>query len=102
MLRQAEEAEWELVRIQPRSAYADAHARGIGSRRLQLLIFPSFETASVSEAREGREWQVIRPLVVETEPALRVVRHAAVAFPSAALAAISSGWPPSRCPSGRT
>ncbi len=64
MLRQAEEAEWELVRTQPRSAYADAHARGIGLRRLQLLVLPSFEPASVWEVRQGREWQLVRPRVI--------------------------------------
>lgn len=86
-LRQLEEAEWELVRTQPRSAYADAHARGTGLRRLQLLILPSFETASVWEVRQGREWQLIRPRIVETEPALLVVGHEVVPFSSAALAA---------------
>jgi hypothetical protein len=88
MLRQAEEAEWELVRTQPRSAYADARARGIGLRRLQLIVAPpSFEEVSVWEVRQGREWQLICPRIVEIEPALRVVGHEVVPFPSAALAA---------------
>jgi hypothetical protein len=86
-LRQVEEAEWELVRTQPRSAYADAHARGIGLRRMQLIVAPSFEEVSVWEVRQGREWQLICPRVVETEPALRVVGHEVLSFPSDALAA---------------
>jgi hypothetical protein len=69
-LRQADEAEWELVRTKPRSAYADAHARGIGLRRMQLIVAPSFEDVSVWEVRQGREWQLICPKVVETEPVL--------------------------------
>jgi hypothetical protein len=86
-LRQAEEAEWELVGTQPRSAYADVHARGIGLRRMQLIVAPSFAEVWVWEVRQGREWQLICPRVVETEPALRVVGHEVLSFPSGALAA---------------
>jgi len=87
MLRQAEEAEWELVRSQPRSIYADAHARGIGLRRLQLIVAPSFEEVSVWEIRQGRTWQLVRPRVVENKPELRVVGHEVMPFSSEALAA---------------
>ncbi|QEG26386.1 hypothetical protein GobsT_11250 [Gemmata obscuriglobus] len=47
MLRQADEADWARVRTQPRPAYSDPHARGIGMRRLQLIVSPSFEMPSV-------------------------------------------------------
>lgn len=87
MLRQAEEARWERVRTEPRPVHADAHARGIGMRRLQLVIAPSFEPAAVWEVRQGREWQLVRPRVVGTEPELLVVGHEVVPFASAALAA---------------
>lgn len=86
-LRQAEEAEWELIRTQPRSAYDDAHARGIGLRRMQLIVAPSFEQMSVWEVRQGRDWQLICPRVVEAEPALLVIGHEVVPFASDALAA---------------
>jgi hypothetical protein len=54
---------------------------------MQLIVAPSFEEVSVWEVRQGREWQLICPRVVETEPALRVVGHEVVPFPSDALAA---------------
>ncbi|HKB03675.1 MAG TPA: hypothetical protein VKD90_15735 [Gemmataceae bacterium] len=87
MLRQAEEAEWERVRTEPRPAHADPHARGIGVRRLHLIVAPSFDPSSVWDVRQGREWQLVRPRVVATEPKLLVVGHDVVPFPSAALAA---------------
>lgn len=86
MLRKAEEAEWERVRTEPRSVHADAHARGIGMRRLQLVVAPSFEPVVVWEVRQGREWQLVRPRVVGTEPELLVVGHEVVPIESAALA----------------
>jgi hypothetical protein len=93
MLRQADEADWERVRTEPRPAHSDPHARGIGVRRLQLIIAPSFEPASVWDVRQvwdvqrGNEWQLVRPRVVETEPALLVVGHDVVPLPSATVAA---------------
>jgi hypothetical protein len=67
--------------------YADVHIRGIGLRRLQIIAAPSFQTVSVWELRQSREWQLICPRVVETEPALLVVGYQVVPFPSSALAA---------------
>lgn len=93
MLRQADEADWERVRTQPRPADSNAHARGIGMRRLQLIISPSFEPASVWDVRQvwdaqrGREWQLIRPRVVTMEPALLVTGHDVLPLPSATVAA---------------
>jgi len=86
MLRQAEEADWERVRTQPRPARSDPHARGVGRRRLQLIVAPSFEQAWVWDVRQSREWQLIRPQVVVTEAELMVVGHDVVPFAPAALA----------------
>ena len=86
-LRQAEEAERERVRTEPRPAHCDVHARGIGMRRMQLIVAPSFEEGSVWEVRQGREWQLIRPRVVGTQPGLLLVGHDVVPFSSASLAA---------------
>jgi hypothetical protein len=83
MLRQAEEANWERVRTEPRPARCDVHARGIGLRRLQLIVGQSSEW----EVRQGQEWQLIRPRVVATAPELTVLGHAVVPFVSSALAA---------------
>ena len=84
---QADKADWDKVRTQPRLVHADAHARGIGCRRLQLIVAPSFEEISVWEVRQSSEWQLIRPKVVETEPALMVTGHEVVPFVSASLVA---------------
>jgi hypothetical protein len=86
-LQQAEKADWERVRTEPRPAHHDVHARGIGVRRLQLIIAPSFEEVSVWEVRQGQEWQLVRPRVIETQPALLLVGHEVIPFASAALAA---------------
>jgi hypothetical protein len=85
-LQQAEEADWERVRTEPRPAHGDVHARGVGVRRLQLIVAPSFEDVSVWEVRQGREWQLIRPRVVAMRPTLLLVGHEVVPFASAALA----------------
>ena len=86
-LRQAEQADWDRIHTDPRPAHRDVHAHGIGVRRLQLIVAPSFEEASVWEVRQGREWQLIRPRVVETQPELLLVGHEIVPFASSALAA---------------
>lgn len=86
MLRQADQAEWERVRTEPRPVHQDAHACGIGMRRLQLIVAPSFEEVSVWEVRQACEWQLIRPRVVKREPALLVVGHDVVPFASSSLA----------------
>jgi hypothetical protein len=93
MMRQADEAAWKRVRTQPRPARSAPVARGIGVRRLQLIVLPSFKQASVWDVRQvwaperGQEWQLIRPRVIATLPELLVVGHDSVAIPSAALAA---------------
>ena len=92
MLERSKEADWERVRTQPRPAHSQPHARGIGVRRLQLIVCPSFELASVWDvwqvraAERGQEWQLIRPRVVESDPVLQVVGHDLVPLPSAVLA----------------
>lgn len=86
MRQQVEEADWERVRTEPRPASRDVHARDIGQRRLQLIVAPSFEPASAWEVRQGREWQLFQPRVVETWPEVMLVGYAPIAFASAALA----------------
>ncbi len=85
MLRQAEEATWERIRNEPRPVHEDVG--GIGPRRLQLIVAPSFEDVAVWEVRQAGEWRLVHPRVVETTPVLRVVGHDLVPFASSALAA---------------
>jgi hypothetical protein len=69
MLRQAEEADWARVRTEPRPAHCDVHARGIGARRLQLIVAPSFEEVSVWEMRQGQMLAFKDCFVVGSHPA---------------------------------
>ncbi|HZZ80816.1 MAG TPA: hypothetical protein VFE62_20100 [Gemmataceae bacterium] len=85
MLRQTDEAAWDAVLTKPRPAHSEPHARGIGLRRLLLIIAPSFETASVWDVRQGQEWQLVRPNVSQSEPTLMVVGHDIVSIPSSVL-----------------
>lgn len=92
MMLRSDEADWERVRTQPRPARSQPHARGIGVRRAQLIVSPSFELVSVWDmwqmrnAERGQEWQLIHPRVVESEPVLQVVGHDPVPMPSAVMA----------------
>ena len=87
MLQQAEETDCERIRTEPRPATRDVHARGIGRRRLQLIVAPSFKEASAWEVRQGQHWQLTRSRVVETWPDILLVGYEPVPFESAALAA---------------
>jgi hypothetical protein len=86
MLQQADEADWKRVRTEVRPVTCDVSARGIGIRRLQLIVRPSFDEPRVWEVREGQEWSLHHPRVIESAPELRVVGYDAVPFPSAQLA----------------
>lgn len=85
-LQLSEEAAWNRVRTEPRLVRDHVHARGIGLRRLQLIVTPSFENVSVWEIWQAHEWQLIHPRVVEIEPDLRVVGHDRVPLASTLLA----------------
>lgn len=89
MLQQADDAEWERVRTEPRPIHSHPHARGIGTRRLQLVVMPSFEEPSIWElwVRPSREWQLVRPRVVQSEPPVLLVGNDALPFSSSAVAA---------------
>lgn len=53
MLDQICEAEW--ARVKTRLAIDDVHARGIGMRRLQLVICPSFDPGKAWEVRQLKD-----------------------------------------------
>lgn len=65
MLQKEEEALWERICNEPRPATSDVHARGIGIRRIQLIVYSSFEQAFVWDVRQGLEgWRLFRPRVL--------------------------------------
>jgi hypothetical protein len=69
MKKQEDEAAWTLAITQPRPATADVHARGIGFRRLQLIVCPCFAEARAWEVRQLQsEWSLFRSEVVSEVP----------------------------------
>ena len=84
---QADAADWERVRTEVRPAAADVHARGIGGRRLQLIVCPSFGEPRAWEVREGPGgWGLFRSRVVAPWPAVQLAGYDLVPIDPAALA----------------
>jgi hypothetical protein len=89
MMQQEAAADWDRVVNQPRSAIADVHARGIGHRRLQLIVCPSFESAMGWEVRQlDEEWSSFRSDVVSDWPIIELVGYDRVAIDSDVLASL--------------
>jgi hypothetical protein len=83
MLQKEQDALWERIRTEPRPAASDVYAYGIGIRRIQLIVWPSFEEAFVWDVREGPEsWRLFRPNVLDSSIGLVVVGYDAVPIES--------------------
>ncbi len=92
VLKAEDDAAWRRVRDEPRLAFDDVHARGIGQRRLQLLCLPSFHSPVCFEIRQaGAEWRLFSSRVAEQWPTLRLVGYDPIPFESNALAAYFCG-----------
>jgi hypothetical protein len=86
MLKQDDEAAWRRMHEEPRLAIHEVQARGIGARRLQLIVLPSFEEPLAFEVRQQvDEWQLFRSQVVESWPTLRLVGYDRLEMKSATL-----------------
>jgi len=74
-------ADWERVRTDPRYAVDDVFAPGIGLRRLQLIVRPSFDPSSAWEIRQlDADWSLFKSSVVpDTEP-IQLVGYDVVPF----------------------
>jgi hypothetical protein len=71
MLKDEQAAQWERIRTEPRHLTSDVYIRGIGIRRIQLIVYPSFEPVFVWDVREGPEgWRLFRPRALEPESGL--------------------------------
>src|SRR5258708_6460756 len=74
MSQQQDNAAWERVRSSARPAVCDVHAPGIGHRRLQLIVCPSFEEGQAWEIRQlEKEWSLYRSEVVESWPNVQLI-----------------------------
>lgn len=75
-MAQEDAADWERVRTEVRRAAADVHARGIGGRRLQLVVCPSFAESRAWEVRQGTGgWGLFRSRVVAPWPAVQLAGY---------------------------
>lgn len=84
--QQVDQADRERIRTEPRPAIQNVHARGIGRRRLQLLVLPSFQEGMAWEVREAEDWRLARSQVVETEPEVMLLGYESIPFASEELA----------------
>ena len=96
--RRMDENEWTWRRLKSdtRLAVDDVNASGIGRRRLQLLLLPSFDDPMAFEMhRAESEWRLFSSQVCETYPVPRLLGYEHVL-------SIRRSWPPifrksSRC-----
>lgn len=71
MLKSEDEELWRLARTEPRTADTDVHARGIGLRRVQLIVYPSFFRSRAWEMRQLEvRWTLYKSEGVEGSPLL--------------------------------
>jgi hypothetical protein len=87
-LRQLDAADWERVRTATRPAADDVCAAGIGVRRLQLIVCPSFGESRAWEVRQSdREWWLFGSRVAAPWPAVQLVGYEPLAADPAVLSA---------------
>jgi len=74
--RQEDALDWDRIRTARRSALNDVRARGIGPRRLQLIVCPSFGESRAWEIRESEgEWRVYESEVVQSSPEIHLLGY---------------------------
>lgn len=87
-LQQKDLADWQLIRKHKRSPYADVHARGIGSRRLQLIVLPSFEESRAWEVRQQKnKWCLFRSDVLSSGLEVKLAGYDPLQIRSSVLSA---------------
>lgn len=86
VLQQQDAADWEQLRTAARAAAENAHACGIGLRRLQLIVCPSFGESCAWEVRQlEEEWWLFKSRVVAPWPAVQLLGYDPVLFDPIAL-----------------
>lgn len=85
---QTDAAEWSRACSEPRRIDHPLFAVGLGIRRLQIVVCPSFEPGRAWEVRQSGDWALYASTVVseEWEPAL--IGYERVSFSSERLAAL--------------
>jgi len=91
MLRQQEAADWERVRTEDRPATCDVSAPGIGARRLQLIVCPSFSKWHAWEVRSRQtDWWLFRSKIITPWPDVRLVGYDPLPIDSEVLSSFYS------------
>lgn len=85
ILQQQDDADWQRVRSETRAAICDVRARGIGHRRLQLIVCPSFEDGQAWEIRQQVEWRLFRSEVVDPWPNVQLIGYDPISIDPALL-----------------
>jgi hypothetical protein len=76
MKSQEDEAGWKRAASEPRLALSDVNARGIGLRRLQVIVCPSFEEGRCWEVRQrDDEWWLFRSEITSEGPEFQLVGY---------------------------
>jgi hypothetical protein len=88
-LQQQNEADWQLIQKGPRPAAFDVHAHGIGIRRLQLIVCPTFSESRAWEVRQrDREWRLFGSRVAVPWPDVQLIGYEMLAADSAMLVSL--------------
>ncbi len=75
-LQRQNAADWERVRTETRPAESDVCAHGIGLRRLQLIVCPSFEEPHAWEVRQrDLDWRLFESHVVSDWPPVQLIGY---------------------------
>ncbi len=75
-IEQQSAKEWDAIRTSTRSATDDVNVRGIGFRRLQVIVCPSFEDSRAWEVRQLEdEWWLYESDVVQSRPTIQLVGY---------------------------
>ena len=83
---QKDAADWDRARTETRPAVSDVVAPGIGLRRMQLVVCPSFCEASAWEVRQLQgDWSLFRSQVVTPWPNLMLRGYERLSIDSATL-----------------
>ena len=91
MLRNQDALDWERIGTEARLATDDVSAQGIGQRRLQVIVCPSFNESRAWEVRQFQsEWKLYRPRVVAPWPTVKLRGYDLVQIDSLVLSSFFS------------
>lgn len=85
---QTDAAEWSRACSEPRRIDHSLFAVGLGMRRLQIVVCPSFEPGRAWEVRQSGDWALYASAVVSEEWEPQLIGYDRVSFSSERLAGL--------------